>query len=178
MSKRALITSWNQNSFPLQKLNVPTQFTLRFTLTRGPVILIRQPEAKRRNELSVWRPWSSVTVCFVRHQSSSLKLFSSCESVHFWWEKSFCFFTKRLLCCMLIFFYIKMKKTVFRSNSEAIRVWKSFSKFFWSWKPTQCRCVFSQSALSNHALLITKSAFVIKVKCPLSQPISVQSRMW
>ena len=28
----------------------------------------------------------------------------------------------------------------------------------------------SQSASSNHALLITKSALVIKKKCPLSQP--------
>ena len=32
----------------------------------------------------------------------------------------------------------------------------------------------SQSASSNHALLITKSALVIKKICPLSQPISIQ----
>ena len=34
--------------------------------------------------------------------------------------------------------------------------------------------VLSQSASSNHALLITKSALLIKEKCPLSQPISIQ----
>ena len=34
--------------------------------------------------------------------------------------------------------------------------------------------VLSQSASSNDALLITKSALVIKKKCPLSQAISVQ----
>ena len=34
--------------------------------------------------------------------------------------------------------------------------------------------VLSQSASSNHALLITKSARVIKKTCPLSQPISIQ----
>ena len=34
--------------------------------------------------------------------------------------------------------------------------------------------VLSQSASSNHARLITKSAVVIKKKCPLSQPISIQ----
>ena len=34
--------------------------------------------------------------------------------------------------------------------------------------------VLSQSASSNHALLITKSALLIKKKCPLSQPISIQ----
>ena len=34
--------------------------------------------------------------------------------------------------------------------------------------------VLSQSASSNHAHLITKSALVIKKKCPLSQSISIQ----
>ena len=36
--------------------------------------------------------------------------------------------------------------------------------------------VLSQSASSNHALLImiTKSVLLIKKKCPLSQPISIQ----
>ena len=34
--------------------------------------------------------------------------------------------------------------------------------------------VLSQSASSNHALSIAESALVIKKKCPLSQPISIQ----
>ena len=36
------------------------------------------------------------------------------------------------------------------------------------------QATYNQSTSSNYALLITKSAFVIKKKCPLSQPISIQ----
>ena len=38
----------------------------------------------------------------------------------------------------------------------------------------RCQATYNQSALSNHALLITKSALVIKKKCLLSQPINIQ----
>ena len=47
------------------------------------LILIRKPEAKRRNKLSVWQPWSSVILRFVQHQPSPLKCFSGCQSIHF-----------------------------------------------------------------------------------------------
>ena len=61
--------------------------------------------------------------------------------------------------------------TVLRSNSE------DFSDFFQT--PFEAgnqinAGVLCQSASSNHALLITKSALLIKEKCPLSQPISIQ----
>ena len=110
-------------SFPLQKLNVPTQFTLRFTLTRWPVILIRQPVTKRRNELSVWLPWSSVTLCFVRQQPSSLKLFFRLRINTFfsWSEKSFCFSTKRprFVACWFSFTLRWKKRVWIKLRSDA-----------------------------------------------------------
>mgnify|MGYP006896105218 CR=1 FL=1 len=36
------------------------------------------------------------------------------------------------------------------------------------------QATYDQSASSNHALVITTSTLVIKKKCPLSQPISIQ----
>ena len=36
------------------------------------------------------------------------------------------------------------------------------------------QATYNQSASTNHALLITKSGLVIKKKCPLFQPISIQ----
>ena len=63
--------------------------------------------------------------------------------------------------------------TVLRSNSEAMRFWNSFQTPFEAGNQFNAG-VLSQSTLSNHALLITKSALLIKEKCPLSQPISIQ----
>ena len=68
-------------SFPPRKRNVRQNLRRFFTPRRLPVILIRRPEAKRRNYLSVWQPLSSVTLCLVWHQLSPLKPFSGCESI-------------------------------------------------------------------------------------------------
>ena len=65
---------------------------------------IRNPQRGIRNPRLSWitlhgatvgRPRSSV-YCFVQHRPSPLKLFSGCESIRFWLEKSCCFSTKRL----------------------------------------------------------------------------------
>ena len=86
------------------------------------------------------------------------------------------FHQKTALCCMLSFFYVKLKQlrldqTQKRCVSEFLS--KILSKSVRGWNQLNAG-VLNQSASSNHALLITKSALVIKKKCPLSQPISVQ----
>ena len=64
--------------------------------------------------------------------------------------------------------------TVLRSNSEAMRFRGEipFQNPFEAGNQFHAGAL-SQSASSNHALLITKSALLIKKKCPLSQPISI-----
>ena len=65
-----LITSWIQNStLHCEKLTYENNLPSFFTPIRQPVILIRQPDAKQRNLLSVWQPWSSVTLHDFCHTS-------------------------------------------------------------------------------------------------------------
>ena len=73
---------------------------------------------------------------------------------------------------MSTFFHVMMNKT--RSEQTQKRcVSEKFKNPFEAGNQLNAG-VLSQSASSNHALLITKSALVIKKKCSLSQPISIQ----
>ena len=101
--------------------------------------------------------------------------FSGCESMHSWMEKSFCFSTKRLRFAPCRFSFtsryenrVQIKLTQERYVSEI-----PFQNPLEAGNQLNAG-VLNQSASSNHALLITKSALVIKKKCPLSQPISSQ----
>ena len=137
--QRRETTSWIQNS-PFHYENFTYQHNLRcfFTPIRWPVILIRRPKPKRRNYLSVWRPWRSVIpLCFVRHQPSSLKPFWDCESIHFWSDKALLLFhQKNVLCCLLIFFHVKLRQPCFDQTQKRCVSVNSFSKFVWGGKPS------------------------------------------
>ena len=51
---------------------------------------------------TIWRPWSSVILCFVENQQSPLKRFSGNESIKFVGKILLLFHQKTALCCMLI----------------------------------------------------------------------------
>ena len=109
---------------------------------------------------------------FCNPMPSTVKLFSGCESIYFLMEKkSLHFSSTRLLCCMSIFFHIKRKRARLDYTQKRCISEIPFQNPFkaGNWLKVGGR---SQSASSNHALLITKSAFLIKKKCPLSQPTS------
>ena len=74
---------------------------------------------------------------------------------------------------MLILFHVKMKKTCLDQTQKRCVSEIPFQNPFEARNQLNAG-VLSQSASSNHALLNTKSALVIKKKCPLSQPINIQ----
>ena len=74
---------------------------------------------------------------------------------------------------MLILFHVKLKQPCLDQTQKRCVSEIPFQNPFEARNQLNAG-VLSQSASSNHALLITKSAFVIKKKCPISQPISVQ----
>ena len=82
---------------------------------------------------------------------------------------------KTALCCMSNFFHVMMKQPRLEQTQTRCvpGIFKIRLKLFEAGNQLNAGAL-SQSALSNHALLITKSALVINKKCPLSQPISFQ----
>ena len=83
------------------------------------------------------------------------------------------FHQKTALCYVFIFFHVKLKQSCLHQTQKRCVSEISFQSPFEAGNQLNVG-VLSQSASSNHALLITKSALVIKKKCPLSQPISIQ----
>lgn len=71
---------------------------------------------------------------------------------------------------------------IWRNNRISFRLFQTealrfalYSELVSSRKPTTCRWrVLSQSGSRSDTFLITQSALVIKKKCPLSQPVSIQ----
>ena len=134
-----------------------SQFMLFFTSIRWPVILKKQPKAKRR--VSVWRPWSSLTPCFVRHQPSPLKLFfQAANQFIFGRKKPFAFPPKDCALFHVDFFHIKMKQLCLDQ--------------------TQKQCLsevpFQNRFETGNQLNAGVSYLLDYQKCPLSQPISIQ----
>ena len=82
------------------------------------------------------------------------------------------FHQKTALCCVLIFFHVKRKQPCLVKSKKRCVFEIPFQNPFEAGNHLNAG-VLSESASSNHALLITKSAFMIKKKCPLSQPISI-----
>ena len=160
-------------SFPPRTRNLPTEVTLfRLTPIRWPrpVILIRHLVAKRRNQLSVWKPRSSV-YCFFQHQLSPFKLFSGCESIRFWSEKSFCFSTKRLrFVAFWVSFTLRWNDRVkIKLRSDA------FLKFFFKirlfWAKTSVVVIPSYENIVKEAIkarvIDVKITWVSNYRCPI-----------
>ena len=74
---------------------------------------------------------------------------------------------------MLIFFHVKLKQPCLDRTQKQCVSEIPFKNLFEAGNQLNAG-MLSQSASSDHALLITKSALMVLEKCPLSQPIRIQ----
>ena len=170
--KRALITSWIQNcSFHCE--HVTYQQNLRCFST--PIRWPRQATRSKTKKLTF--SLEATKFCLVLRSTPAVPtqtVFTLRMNTFLVGKVLLLFHQMTALSCVLIFFHVKMKWPCYKIKLRS----DAFLKFLFKLRLKQETNLMQACSANQHQVIVTswlpKSALLIKEKCPLSQPISIQ----